>query len=59
VPRIGIGKHLADVSESGGAKESIRHGVHHDIGVGMPFKTELKWNADAAQDERSSGHKSV
>ncbi len=57
--RIGIGKHPADVAGAGRAKDRVRHRVTDNVGIGVSVETELEWNRDAGEDQRTSRNQAM
>ena len=53
--RIGVGEMHSDVSRRDGAENRVGDGVRENVRVGMPGETELGWNGDTAEDQRTSG----
>ena len=56
---IGIRKQVANIAESRGAEEGVRHCMQDDIAVAVadgPFRV---WHADSAQDERPAAFEPV
>jgi len=52
VRRIGIGEHLADVPERGGAEHGIRDGVRNCVAVGVTVEVVVHLDTHAAEHQR-------
>ena len=49
---IGVGKHLADVAQGGGAEQGVDHGVQQGVAVAVADRLPIVGNIDAAQPQR-------
>src|SRR5215469_8026504 len=56
---IGVGKMHADIAEAGRSKQRVTERVRHDVAVGMPHRSFVKRNLNAADDELSAFRKAV
>src|SRR6185437_16134212 len=45
-----------DIAEGGGPEQRVGDGMKQHVRVGMPFQAELRWNGQAANDERLARH---
>src|SRR5262249_6996594 len=53
VARVGVGIRVADVAESGGAEQSVGHGVEDDVGVRVPDQSARMLNAQTGENQRA------
>ena len=56
---IGVGEHLADVAQGGGAEQGVDHGVQQHVAVAVADRLPIVGNADAADAQRPARPKSV
>ncbi len=59
VLRIGVGKHLPDVAQGGGAQQGVGHRVQEGVGVSVADGLAVVRDVDAAQAQGPAGAKPV
>ena len=56
---IVVRKPFADVTQPGRTEQGVNQGVQQDVGIGMPYRTPIMRNPNAAEEQRPAGFQTM